>query len=213
MQRPASASLQPRKKPSQARSTASVEAILDATLQVLLAVGKERLTTTRVAQRAGVSVGTLYQYFPNKSSLLQACLKRHMGEVSRAVEEVCAVQRNGRLLAMGTSLVDAYLEAKLRNARASAALYAVSSDVDGAAISREARAKSAHTVAAYFATAQEGLTRPAAVVATMVLAAMHGTLQRVLEAKSPQAEADVLRTELLTLLHGYLQACAAAPTD
>ena len=64
------APLDPRKSPVQARSAASVEAILEATAQVLLSVGKERLTTTLVASRAGVSVGTLYQYFPNKSALL-----------------------------------------------------------------------------------------------------------------------------------------------
>ena len=56
---------EPRKTPVQARSAASVAAILDATIQVLLRVGKEQLTTTLVAARAGVSVGTLYQYFPN----------------------------------------------------------------------------------------------------------------------------------------------------
>jgi AcrR family transcriptional regulator len=60
-----------------------VNAILDATIQVLLKLGKERLTTTRVALRAGVSVGTLYQYFPNKSALLQAALKRHLDEVTK----------------------------------------------------------------------------------------------------------------------------------
>ena len=52
---------EPRKSPVQARSAASVDAIIEATIQVLLRVGKERLTTTRVAERAGVSVGTLYQ--------------------------------------------------------------------------------------------------------------------------------------------------------
>src|SRR4051794_24665457 len=61
----AQVALEPRKSPVQARSNASVDAILEATVQVLLQVGKERLTTTRVAARAGVSVGTLYQYFPN----------------------------------------------------------------------------------------------------------------------------------------------------
>jgi AcrR family transcriptional regulator len=81
--------LTPRKSPVQARSAASVDAILQATIQVLLQAGKERLTTTRVALRAGVSVGTLYQYFPNKSALLQAALKRHLDEVASAVERVC----------------------------------------------------------------------------------------------------------------------------
>jgi len=75
--------LEPRKSPVQARSTASVEAILQATIQVLLDVGKERLTTTKVALRAGVSVGTLYQYFPNKSALLQAALKCHLSDVTK----------------------------------------------------------------------------------------------------------------------------------
>lgn len=107
---------------------ASVEAILQATLQVLVATGKERLTTTRVAQRAGVSVGTLYQYFPNKSSLLQACLQHHMNGVSTAVERAAAEGANGTLQAMGRGLVDAYLAAKMMDVDASAGLYAVSSD-------------------------------------------------------------------------------------
>src|SRR5579864_3733782 len=88
---------EPRKTPVQSRSAASVDAILKATVQVLLRVGKEKLTTTRVAARAGVSVGTLYQYFPNKSALLQAALKRHLAEVAEAVEVVCKEQEGETL--------------------------------------------------------------------------------------------------------------------
>jgi AcrR family transcriptional regulator len=69
-----------------------VKAILQATIQVLLKAGKEQLTTTRMALRAGVSVGSLYQYFPNKSALLQAALKRHLAEFTEAVELVCKKQ-------------------------------------------------------------------------------------------------------------------------
>jgi len=56
------------------RGRRHVGAISEATIQVLLSDGVERLTTTRVAERAGVSVGTLYQYYPNKQSLLFAVL-------------------------------------------------------------------------------------------------------------------------------------------
>ena len=119
--------LEPRKSPLQARSAASVDAIIEATIQVLLQVGKERLTTTKVALRAGVSVGSLYQYFPNKSALLKAALKRHMDEVAEAIELVCHQQRGHSLEQMATALVTTFLEAKLRDAKTSVALYAVSS--------------------------------------------------------------------------------------
>ena len=58
--------LRPRKTPRQARSAATVDAIFEATIQVLLVEGEKGLTTTRIAERAGVSVGTMYQYFPHK---------------------------------------------------------------------------------------------------------------------------------------------------
>src|SRR5215468_8747419 len=70
--------LEPRKAPVQARSVVTVEAISEATIQVLLSHGTDRLTTTRVAERAGVSVGTLYQYYPNKQSLLFTVLEDHL---------------------------------------------------------------------------------------------------------------------------------------
>ena len=64
------AQISSRKKPQQARSNDLVAAILEAALQVLAKEGASRFTTTRVAERAGVSVGSIYQYFPNKASIL-----------------------------------------------------------------------------------------------------------------------------------------------
>jgi len=64
------AEISSRKKPRQARSTGLVAAILEAAIQVLAKEGATRFTTTRVAERAGVSVGSIYQYFPNKASIL-----------------------------------------------------------------------------------------------------------------------------------------------
>jgi AcrR family transcriptional regulator len=59
-----------RKQPQQARSTALVAAILEAAVQVLTKQGAQRFTTARVAEKAGVSVGSVYQYFPNKAAIL-----------------------------------------------------------------------------------------------------------------------------------------------
>lgn len=59
-----------RKQPQQARSEELVRAILEAAIQVLAKEGFHRFTTARVAEKAGVSVGSLYQYFPNKASIL-----------------------------------------------------------------------------------------------------------------------------------------------
>ncbi|PTS91380.1 MULTISPECIES: TetR/AcrR family transcriptional regulator [unclassified Caulobacter] len=65
-----------RRHPSQARAEATVEAIFDATFQLLEREGVAALTTNHIAQRAGVSIGTLYQYFGGKAEILAAMAQR-----------------------------------------------------------------------------------------------------------------------------------------
>jgi AcrR family transcriptional regulator len=67
-----------RKQPRQARSRALVEAVLDATERVLAQEGPEQANTTRIAEVAGVSVGSLYQYFPSREALLAAVIERRV---------------------------------------------------------------------------------------------------------------------------------------
>lgn len=77
-----------RKQPKQARSEGLVATILDAAAQVLRKEGAQRFTTGRVAERAGVSVGSLYQYFPNKAAILfrlQSDEWRQTGDLLRAI--------------------------------------------------------------------------------------------------------------------------------
>jgi AcrR family transcriptional regulator len=196
--------LEPRKSPVQARSAASVDAILEATIQVLLSVGKERLTTTRVAQRAGVSVGTLYQYFPNKSALLQAALKRHLDEVVEAVERICVDQRGKPLTQMATALINAFLAAKMRDAKTSVALYSVSSDVDGARMAQQMGIRASGAIVEMLATAREPLNKDPHLIATMLQGAMGGVSRRLLECGDPENEFDTLRQELILLASAYL---------
>ncbi|WP_454812681.1 TetR family transcriptional regulator [Labrys neptuniae] len=83
-----SSSVSLRKQPRQTRSTELVAVILEAAIQVLRKEGAQRFTTARVAEKAGVSVGSLYQYFPNKASILfrlQSDEWRQTTELLRAI--------------------------------------------------------------------------------------------------------------------------------
>ena len=170
--------LKPRKSPVQARSSASVEAILDATLQVLLKVGKERLTTTRVAMRAGVSVGTLYQYFPNKSALLQAALRRHLEHMRDAMREVIPGLEGSPVEEMMSAVAGTFLAAKMREPKTGVALYAVSADVDGFSVAREISDELQKMVVALLKTAKERVAEPEA-VASVLLGAMGGVSRKI----------------------------------
>ena len=201
--------LEPRKSPVQARSAASVQAIVDATLQVLLAGGKERLTTTSVALRAGVSVGTLYQYFPNKSALLQAVLKRHLDAVAEAVEQVCREQRGAPLAEMAAALIWVFFAVKMESPRTSAMLYAVSSDVDGIRIAKAMAERTEAAIAAMLESSPTRLASEPRLVATVLYGALAGVSRHLLQAKSPEKSLDALRDELIVFATAYLEVSAA----
>lgn len=86
--------LAPRKRPAQQRARTTVEAILGAAIELFAARGYARTTTNAVAARAGISVGSLYQYFPNKDAILTALVERHMEAVVRIARVACATARN-----------------------------------------------------------------------------------------------------------------------
>lgn len=75
----------PRKRPRQDRSRATVETVLQATARVLVKRGFDGLTTNLVAEAAGVSIGSLYQYFPNKAALVAALIEHHVDAMTRLV--------------------------------------------------------------------------------------------------------------------------------
>jgi AcrR family transcriptional regulator len=75
----------PRKRPRQERSKATVDAILEASARVLVKQGFDGLTTNAVATAAGVSIGSLYQYFPNKEAIVAALIEHHLEQMNAAV--------------------------------------------------------------------------------------------------------------------------------
>ena len=88
----------PRKRPFQARARHSVESIVEAAARILEEHGHGRFTTNAVAARAGVSIGTLYQYFPDKAAIVGALIERETARLLRDVEDV--VQRLSGLEAL-----------------------------------------------------------------------------------------------------------------
>lgn len=111
----------PRKAPRQSRSQATVNAILDATARILVEQGFAAASTNAVAERAGVSIGSLYQYFPNKDALVAALHARHG-------EQMMAVIRHALTKAMDATLIDALtglIEATVEAHRVDADLHCV----------------------------------------------------------------------------------------
>lgn len=105
----------PRRVPSQARAQETVRAILQAAAEVIAEYGYAAGTTNRIAARAGVSIGSLYQYFPNKDAILGALHARHQEEVEPIITEFMARLANPAhplaetFNAMFTRLVDLHL--------------------------------------------------------------------------------------------------------
>ena len=109
------ATLTPRKHPSQSRSRVSVDAIIEASAQVLAEGGYLAFNTNTVARRAGVSIGTLYQYFPNKESLLAAIQQRHLDEIATVMRHVFSLMREQDLTTALQTFIEADITAHAAN--------------------------------------------------------------------------------------------------
>jgi AcrR family transcriptional regulator len=99
------ARLSPRKSPRQERSRATVEAILEAATDILIRQGAGRLTTNRIAERAGVNIASLYQYFPGKHAIIAELRRRHGAKERAAVRRALVEGRGSDLEAMVRALV------------------------------------------------------------------------------------------------------------
>jgi AcrR family transcriptional regulator len=197
---------EPRKTPIQARSTVTVEAISEATIQVLLTHGADRLTTTRVADRAGVSVGTLYQYYPNKRSLLFAVFEDHLDKVSRAVEVACVGACHKPMSEMIRLVVESYVDVKMQRADISIALYKVAPDVGGPALVKQTGQRLRKAIESMLLTAPELKLSPDRFVIDMMLSAMSGAMRSALEASASPAMFRKMREHLVLLCQSYMAA-------
>jgi AcrR family transcriptional regulator len=139
--------LNPRKRASQERSTATVDAILEAAIRILGSGKHAALTTTAVAELAGVSVGTLYQYFPNKLAIVAELFRRHVAEVVNAITDTQLGEAKDFNSAVAL-IMNSMIAAERRQLAASLALKCLVQDVQG----REFASAAARNVAQSMAT-------------------------------------------------------------
>jgi AcrR family transcriptional regulator len=194
-----------RKLPRQRRSRQTVDAIVEATLQVLDRHAMAGFTTTRVAARAGVSVGTLYQYFPTREALLEAAMKRQIATTLEALRR--GAQRDGAKVRLADRLrgaLEALLELKRANPRLFRILASEVPRIEGMTTKRDVVRPATDLLLELLAEHREELTvQPSrTAVATVVRAVEGASLHAVLEEPSVLGTVEFRETLLAMVLAG-----------
>jgi len=138
-------SISSRKQPQQARSAELVATILEAAVQVLSKEGAQRFTTARVAEKAGVSIGSLYQYFPNKAAILFRLQSDEWRQTSELLRGILENAEQPPLMRLRT-LVHAFIRSECEEAAMRVALNDAVPLYRDAPEAREAKASGNRTV-------------------------------------------------------------------
>jgi AcrR family transcriptional regulator len=191
-----------RKEPRQARSRATVEAIIEAGAHVLSELGWAGFTTNKVAEAAGVSIGSLYQYFPDKLSLVEAIRRRHFDHVLSVIA----------MSAAGGKPLKKFAQELVRGMIAAHSIHPTLHQVllDEAPGDRGSRAAHASFQAQYlnhYATAVAAYRKPGRsgdteTVARVLSSAVEGVIHNA--ARRHMLAAPELERELVALLCSYL---------
>lgn len=190
-----------------------MDAIRTATIQVLLVDGPTRLTTTRVAARAGVSIGTMYQYYPHKQALLFAILEQKLDGVEAAMLGAADRLAGCELRTIAHGLADAWLDAKTRDMEASRAIYGIAAGFDIAARMTLGAERLRHVIGRLLATATDARFADVDATAFMTMALLAGSTRAVLEHGASPRDLACLRRELPRACHGYLDAAGRGGDD
>jgi len=206
-------SLSPRKRPQQRRSRVTIDTIFEATIQVLLANGLDRITTIQIADRAGVSVGSLYQYFPNKRALLAAVVKRHVSEVCDATILACRSVHGKPIGEMCATMMSAFVDAKTRRPEVSRALYLPSAAVNADAIVKEESSRCGLAVHDMLITASDARFEQPQWVTGVLVASIVGPTRATIEAGGDRSTFERLKRHLTALSVGYLKEMSTTTVD
>ncbi|MEO8903228.1 MAG: TetR/AcrR family transcriptional regulator [Polyangiaceae bacterium] len=200
-----------RRQPTQRRAQQTVEAVLDAVVRLLKRGGVDAVTTNRIAQVAGVSIGSVYQYFPNKRAIFLALHERHVEESGRLIERVLVDHAASSLEAFMRALIDAMADAHAEDPELYELLFSEVPHRAGGARQFEERLQAALFLALSSRSerriARHELERRVFVVAQMVTAFAHGTALR----RPPSLSFAAAKAEAVRAIFAYLSVGAIKP--
>lgn len=192
-------SLDPRKTPLQGRSRATCDAVLEAAARILESEGRHGLTTNHVAERAGISVGSLYQYFPGKEAILAALIRQMRRDMLEDFEAAVQQSAGADLAGAASVLVAASLQHHLRRPALAQALEREEADLplDAETLALKSRLRTLVTGV----LGKHGVA-DVETVAFDLIAMCHGMVEAVIQ--SGEDDFDALRRRLERAVLGYL---------
>lgn len=194
-----------RRKPVQARSEATVAAILEATAQVLETHGYDGATTGRIAGRAGVSVGSLYQYFPTKDALVAELVERHFAELSVRLVAVLAEVGSAPVAEAVDAMIEAIVGVHRSHALRHQAFHHVIARLDGIELLDRFSDHVEAAVAEALAGRRESLRIEDPTLTSQILCrAVAGLVRNTLRRQPEQFTNPQFQRELAMLVHRYL---------
>lgn len=194
----------PRKAPQQSRSKTTVATILEATIRILMEDSGGRLNTTRISQRAGVSVGTTYQYFPNKQALLHAVLETHVNKVAEAIEAACANVEGCEAREAAYHVVATFFDAMLLHLPEAKALNATASEKSNGPVMMAFIDRLEAVIARLLTKAPDVHFDNIADVSFTIVHTMTGATRWLFELETSRAGFITMKEQLCLMIGGYI---------
>lgn len=194
---------EPRKRPRQARAQATWEALVEAAAQLLAQDGLARLTTNAVAARAGVSIGSLYQYFPNRDALMLALIERQQAQQAAALASAFARLPAADLRASVALLIRAAMEQQRANPLLATAIDHEEVRLPAAALVEQTLVRAGAALADLFTAHREELGSIDEARAAVTLPAM---VRAIIDrwTNDPMLDPDAAEEEAVRAVIGYL---------
>ena len=197
-----------RKQPKQARSNELVATILEGAVRVLEKEGAHRFTTARVAEKAGVSVGSLYQYFPNKASILFRLQSDEWHQTTEMLRSILENRRQPPLERL-RALVHAFIRSECEEARMRMALNDAAPLYRDAPEAREAKAAIGRTFQIFMSEALPKAPEPVrALASSLIKTTLSAVGQSFSEKSRSPAEIKACAAGLADMFCAYLKALA-----